>query len=367
MTLYIGLMSGTSMDGIDAAVVDVDTQQLIKGITRPYSAETKTALNNLLNNKQHDLSSIYQLNTLIGRDFGQITKELLIEAYLTKNEITAIGSHGQTIAHDAEASIPYTVQLGCGHTIAEMTKIAVVADFRTRDLVLGGHGAPLAPLYHQQLFTQFGYPLTVVNIGGIANITNLISSEHVNGYDLGPGNCLMDAWILRHQGTAYDAEGHWASQGVVLPSLLESLLADPFIQKKFPKSIGKEYFSMDWLQQHLEGCSYAAIDVQATLLSFTAHVIMNAITHDQRSVKHLMLCGGGAHNTHLLNVLRELMPGMTVSSSHAVGISPDFIEAQMMAWLAHQQLTNQPVDLKMITGSSRKTILGVFYPAGIDK
>lgn len=366
MSLYIGLMSGTSMDGIDAALVDVHTHQLIKGITRSYSQEVKTALQNLLSTEKHELRTIYQLNTLIGREFGAVVNELLAEACVSRDSIEAIGSHGQTVIHDAEADIPYTVQLGCAHTIAEMTKIPVIADFRTRDLILHGQGAPLAPLYHQALFSNLGYPLATVNIGGIANLSGLFSENEIIGYDVGPGNCLMDAWIMRHHGKSYDALGQWAAQGQVIASLLEALLNDPFFKKQYPKSIGKEYFSLNWLNTFLDK-SYQAADVQATLLHLTAHLIANAVFAQKIAFKKLIVCGGGAHNTHLLSVLSQLVPQVAIQSSAAVAIDPDFIEAQMMAWLAHQMIMENPSDLNLITGAQKKAVLGVFYPPGIDK
>lgn len=365
MSLYIGLMSGTSMDGIDAAIVDVTTHRLIKGMTRSYSADVKASLQKLLACEKHELRTIYQLNALIGREFGAVTNELLDRAEMAPERITAIGSHGQTIVHDAEAAIPYTVQLGCAHTIAEMTRIPVVADFRTRDLVLHGQGAPLAPLYHQALFSKLGFPLAVVNIGGIANLSVLFNDRDVIGFDVGPGNCLMDAWIMQHQGTSYDAEGRWAKQGQVIERLLQLLLADLFFKKQYPKSIGKEYFSMTWLNAFLDK-TYSPVDVQATLLHLTAHLIANAILAQNTPFKKIIICGGGAHNTHLLLTLSQLVPDMEIFSSAEFDIDPDFIEAQMMAWLAYHMMTKKLLDLRSITGSEKRAVLGVFYPAGID-
>ena len=366
MSLYIGLMSGTSMDGIDASLVDVHTHRLIKGITRPYTHEVKLALQNLLATEKHELRTIYQLNTLIGREFGAVANELLAEAKVSRERIAAIGSHGQTISHDAEADIPYTVQLGCAHTISQITKIPVIADFRTRDLIVHGQGAPLAPLYHQALFSNLGYPLDAVNIGGIANLTGLLSENEVIGYDVGPGNCLMDAWIMHHQGKPYDARGKWAGQGHVIAPLLQALLNDPFFNKHYPKSIGKEYFSLNWLNTFLDE-SYEAVDVQATLLYLTAELIAHEIFAEKIAFKKLIVCGGGAHNTALLLALSQLLPQVEILSSANVAIDPDFIEAQMMAWLAHQMIINNPLDLNSITGAQKKAVLGIFYPAGLDK
>ena len=377
MTLYLGLMSGTSMDGIDAAIVDVETHQLIKGITRPYSQQVAAALRQLLQSEKHELSAIYQLNTLIGRDFAAVANQLIEEAKLPRDRIKAIGSHGQTIRHDAvqkveghlsEEFIPYTVQLGCAHTIAEMTKLPVVADFRTRDLVLGGQGAPLAPLYHQALFLNKDYPVAVVNIGGIANVSHLISEDQLNGFDVGPGNCLMDAWSLLHQKKPYDDAGKWAAQGQVIEPLLTLLLEDPFFNMPPPKSIGKEYFSLDWLTGFIDNDShYQAVDVQKTLLHLTAHSIVHAVNQQNIAFKKLLVCGGGALNTHLLSVLSQLLPQLKVQSTLACDIDPNFIEAQMMAWLAYKMITKSALRLPSVTGASRNAILGVFYPAGIDK
>lgn len=368
MSLYIGLMSGTSMDGIDAALVDVTTHRLVKGITRSYSQDVKAALLELLTTTdKQELRTLYQLSTLIGREFGTVANELLAEAQVSYENIEAIGSHGQTIIHDADAPIPYTVQLGCAHTIAEMTKIPVIADFRTRDLILHGQGAPLAPLYHQALFSDLAeYPLAVVNVGGIANLSGLLSNNEVIGYDVGPGNCLMDAWIMQHQGKSYDAFGQWAGQGQIIAPLLDALLGDSFFNKHYPKSIGKEYFSLTWLNTFLD-TTYQPVDVQATLLHLTVRPIANAVLAQKVAFKKLILCGGGAHNTHLLEALSQALPQVEIHSSAAVSIDPDFIEAQMMAWLAHQMISKNPLDLKSITGAQKKAILGVFYPPGIDK
>lgn len=365
MKLYIGLMSGTSMDGIDAALLDVDTNRLIEGVTTSYSPRVKTMLEHFFQQEQHSLQAISQLNTLIGRDFALATQQLLARCNISHTDIVAIGSHGQTIVHDASADIPYTVQLGCPHTIAEWTKIPVVADFRTRDLVTGGQGAPLAPLYHRILFADRAHPLAIVNIGGIANLSGLIDSEHSIGYDVGPGNCLMDAWIRLHRGESYDAGGQWAAEGQVIDSLLSALLSDDFFKKTYPKSIGKEYYSLEWLNRFLHD-AFQQEDVQATLLHLTAHGIANAIRDQLPDCNEVIICGGGAHNAQLLSVLSKLLPHKKVQSTDSIGIRADYIEAQMMAWLADRMLSKEALNLKEITGSKHKSILGVFYPAGID-
>ena len=365
MRLLIGLMSGTSMDGIDAALVDVDTNRLISGITRPYSDKAKQFLQAVLADERAGPIAINQLNTILGQEFGLSALELIDKSNTDPKKILAIGSHGQTICHDAAAEIPYTVQLGCPHTIAELTGITVVADFRTRDVVIGGQGAPFAPIYHKTVFAKESMPLAVVNIGGISNVTFLQGKE-VSGYDVGPGNCLMDRWVQQHLGLAYDAGGVWAATGQVIEPLLISLLTDPYFQLPAPKSLGKEYFSSDWLEKYL-GAGFPPHDVQATLLAFTANTIADAIRQSPMQPQRVAICGGGVHNTKLLQTLAQQLPELQVESTAAWGVDPDFMEAMMFAWLADQALKRNLLDLTGITGARRSAILGAIYAAGIDK
>jgi anhydro-N-acetylmuramic acid kinase len=362
MTLYIGLMSGTSMDGIDVALVDMTTNTLLHGVTTKYSAEVKGLIDALLIGDNLTLSSLCQLNTLIGEEFADAANVLLGEVKLSSNDICAIGSHGQTVCHNTKSSIPYTLQLGCPHTISSRTGITVVADFRTRDLVNGGQGAPFAPLYHQELFSQENELIAVVNIGGIANITLIHPHERVTGWDVGPGNCLMDAWIAKHQGKTYDADGAWAQQGNVIRSLFEAIIADPFISLTAPKSIGKEYFCLSWLENYLK-TEYKPVDIQKTLLALTVKTIADTILNQVNQVKTVYLCGGGAHNVTLVQMLTHLLPASSVKSVADRGVSPDFLEAMMFAWLAAQTINQIPVDLSTITGSKFPAILGAIYPA----
>ena len=365
MKLFIGLMSGTSMDGIDVALVDAATNTFIQGVTCPYGEQARRMIEEGLSAK-HGPGFYSQLNTVLGREFASAVLHLLDTTIIKAQDVIAVGSHGQTLCHDTTESIPYTVQLGCAHTIAELTGITVVADFRTRDLVAGGQGAPFAPIYHQAIFKDHGYPLAVVNVGGIANISYLVNDTDVIGYDLGPGNCLMDSWIFEHHNQAYDKNGDWAASGTVIKALLDNLLNDDYFQKPYPKSIGKEYFSRAWLWQHMSD-NYSATDVQATLLQLTAMSIAAGITILPDCPSHLLLCGGGAHNVALLRALSELLPHVSVNSTQAFDINPDFVEAQMFAWLAEKTLDFTPLDLRMITGAKYPAILGAIYPAGIDK
>ena len=366
MKLFIGLMSGTSMDGIDAALVDIETNTLIEGITRPYGDSAKQCLDAVINDVSPGPAALSQLNTLLGREFSDAVFQLLETAQVSAQQVVAIGSHGQTICHDAKAGIPYTVQLGCAHTIAELTGIEVVADFRTRDLVIGGQGAPFAPIYHQALFGTKSLPLAVVNIGGIANLTVLSEEGLVRGYDTGPGNCLMDMWILKQQGFPYDKGGEWALTGRVIKPLLDTLLADPFFKCPPPKSLGKEYFSSTWLMPHLQ-YKHKPEDVQATLLALTAITIADAIHSAHAGLKQVAMCGGGVHNDALINALAKHLPNTHVISTMELGIDPDFMEAMMFAWLASKTVNKLAVDFKSITGSRCAAIYGAIYAAGIDK
>lgn len=366
MKLFIGLMSGTSMDGIDVALVDATSNMFIHGITYPYSPPIKRMLLDALSTDKNSLGYYSQLNTMLGREFAQAVLHLLEISKTPAQDIVAIGSHGQTLCHDTTATIPYTVQSGCAHTIAELTGITVVADFRTRDLVAGGQGAPFAPIYHQAIFQAQGFPLAVVNVGGIANLSWLQNVADVSGYDLGPGNCLMDAWISKHQQLAYDENGAWAASGNVINSLLTRLLEDSYFLRPQPKSIGKEYFSLEWLSKYITE-PYPSGDVQATLLQLTARSIANGIEMLPHCPLHVLLCGGGAHNGALLHALTQLLPDISVTSTQAFNVNPDFIEASMFAWLAQKTLDFTPLNLGKITGAKYPAILGAIYPAGIDK
>jgi anhydro-N-acetylmuramic acid kinase len=360
--LYIGLMSGTSMDGVDVALVNLQTHTCIAGLTRPYGQMAKDFLKNLLNgNMPIRLETLSELNQVLGKEFGLAVLDLLKMADCPGEAIVAIGSHGQTICHDATAKTPYTVQLACPHTIAEMTGIQVIADFRTRDIVVGGSGAPFAPLYHQVLFAKRAKPLVVVNIGGIANVSFLEDEAPPKGFDTGPGNCLMDAWIQAHLHKPFDKAGAWASRGRVIEPLLSRLLADPYFCQKPPKSIGKEYFSLNWLYAHLD-VDETPVDVQATLLELTALTISQGVKCSNLHPSTVVLCGGGVHNQMLYETIQQHLGDLSVVSSERYGAHPDFIEAMMFAWLAEQTILQNPLDLSALTGARKPVILGAIYP-----
>lgn len=363
MSLFIGLMSGTSMDGIDAALVDVSTHTLIAGLTRPYSESAEQFLQAVLRGEKTGLHVLSQLNTVLGREFALAVHQVLDQAGVSSKQVVAIGSHGQTICHDAEADIPYTVQLGCAHTIAESTGIPVVADFRTRDIVLGGQGAPFAPLYHHALFAGLDTPLAVVNVGGIANVTFLAPLVGVSGYDTGPGNALMDAWTQKHLGSSYDKNGAWGATGRVIEPLLAALLNDDYFHLPAPKSIDKGYFSERWLASFILP-AYEPHDIQATLVALTATTIVQAIQASHLSLTRVAVCGGGVHNGALMDAIRAQLPALRVDSTASFGVDPDFLEAMMFAWFANQTLNHVPLDLARITGAAHPAILGAIYPVG---
>jgi anhydro-N-acetylmuramic acid kinase len=361
MSLFIGLISGTSMDGVDAALVDLDTHQLVSGITCPYSSTIQTQLQAFNAKKSTTAEALFQLNHQLGQAFSDAALAVLKQAACSPENVQAIGSHGQTLYHDPSAIIPTTLQLGCAHTIAARTGITVVADFRTRDLVLGGQGAPLAPYYHQEIFKPQDLPLLLVNIGGISNLTILNSKQPVLGYDTGPGNVLMDAWVKKHQNQAYDADGAWASSGQVIEPLLERLKQDAYFSKKPPKSADKGYFSEAWLMSYLTE-QVKPEDVQATLLHLTAWSIAEACKAQGATYKRLAVCGGGAHNQALLRALSMYLPDYWVDTTNQLGIDADYLEAMMFAWFAKQTMQGQALDLTRITGSSQPTVLGAIYP-----
>lgn len=363
MNLFIGLMSGTSMDGIDAALVDVSQNKLIAACTRPYTNETYHLLQTVVQAAHVKLDDLGLLNRLLGNEFAQAANQVMQVADIGFEKVTAIGSHGQTIVHDAKSTPSFTMQLACPHTIAEQTGRTVVADFRTRDLVLGGQGAPLAPLYHQRLFGSFEHPIAVVNIGGIANVSFItLRGDVVTGYDTGPGNCLMDAWIQKNAGYSFDADGQWASQGKVIPELLAQLLSDPYFSCVPPKSIGKEYFSPLWLVERLKP-EYKTEDVQATLLTLTAESITQAIHSHPNQPKQVILCGGGARNGALVHAIDMKLSYAEIKDASLFGFDPDYIEAMMFAWLAEKRLNNTVFDLHSITGAIKPAVLGTVYSA----
>jgi anhydro-N-acetylmuramic acid kinase len=290
------------------------------------------------------------------------TQGLLAEAGCQPAEIIAIGSHGQTIRHIPEGEYRTSFQIGDPNLIAELTGITTVADFRRRDMAAGGQGAPLVPAFHNQVFRASGINRVILNIGGIANITILPGDEEdpVSGFDTGPGNGLMDAWIFKHQGKQFDLNGEWAASGRVRPDLMDQMLADPYFSQAAPKSTGKEYFHLDWLKKHLPKKAKAE-DIQASLCELTAMTISQAIQQTAPATDEIYVCGGGAHNPHLIQRLNELHKPVNVTSTSELGLSPDWVEATCFAWLAKQTLHQQAANLPSVTGARHNVVLGGIY------
>lgn len=362
---YIGLISGTSMDGIDAVLAQFHPSSMAIAQTRahPYPDELRDKLVAAIREpKACGVDDIGMLDRWTGECFRDAVFALLDDAGMDAADIKAIGSHGQTLRHQPDATHPFTMQIGDPAMIATATGIATVADFRRADLALGGQGAPLLPTFHEWLFRDKEQNRVVLNIGGIANVTILPAGEAgIAGFDTGPGNTLLDAWIRQHHGTAFDEGGRWASSGRCDANLLARLLADPYFAKAPPKSTGPEYFNLDWLR-HANTDGLAATDVQATLCELTAVSISNAVTSLAPETSQVLVCGGGIHNSEIQRRLVEQMPQVEISSTANAGLDPDWVEASAFAWLAMRTLKGQPGNHPAVTGASRFAILGAIYP-----
>jgi anhydro-N-acetylmuramic acid kinase len=361
--LYIGLMSGTSADGVNAALVDLALSQpkLIATQYNPYPDRLRHAILDLYQPGPDEINRLGEIDILIGNFFAATTHELLHKNAIDKKNIRAIGSHGQTIRHQPQKKHPFTLQIGDPNVIATETGIPTVADFRRRDMAWGGQGAPLVPAFHHHIFSSHDKDRIIVNIGGIANITVLPKdkSQAIIGYDTGPGNALLDAWIEKNLQQSHDEKGSWSAKGTIQPALLNSLLQDPYFSSSHPKSTGREYFHLAWLQKHLSP-SYSAIDVQTTLVELTAITILNAIKNHFAQAD-IFICGGGVHNAFLMTRLQTLGNSYEIESTQTFGIDPDWVEAMAFAWLAQQTLQKKPGNLPSVTGAKQQTILGGIY------
>lgn len=365
--LYLGLISGTSADGIDAALVRFEGPGRPTVVTAHTFAYEPALLAKLLRLSQAAgpiaLERIAELDHRIGVAFADAACRLLRAANIAPRTVTAIGSHGQTLRHAPFGAMPYSWQIGDPNLIAERTGITTVADFRRRDVAAGGQGAPLMPAFHRVMLAASKEDRAVLNLGGIANLTLLPQHGPVIGFDTGPANGLMDAWMREQQHQAFDAAGAFAASGVIHPALLETLLADPYFALSPPKSTGRDHFHLGWLRQHLNTLEINAADVQATLLELTAQSIAAAIAMYLPTAAHLLVCGGGVHNPVLMSRLSTLLPKVRVESTAAIGIDPDFVEAAGFAWLARQTLNGRAGNLPEVTGASGARILGAIHPA----
>ncbi|HSI43736.1 MAG TPA: anhydro-N-acetylmuramic acid kinase [Methylotenera sp.] len=363
--LFIGLMSGTSLDGVDAALVEFsNSDSKLKTLEThflPYPAELRITILKLQHPTENELETTALLSNTLTQLYADAVKQLLAKANVSAGKIVAIGCHGQTIRHMPGFSdgIGFTLQIGNAALLAELTNITVISDFRSRDIAAGGQGAPLVPAFHQAVFSSESKNRALINIGGIANITYL-AKDQVFGFDSGPGNMLLDAWIKQHKGLDYDANGKWASIGQVIPSLLSAMLADPYFALTPPKSTGRDLFNEHWLSQHLSNRDYSPQDVARTLVAFTAQSIADALTNYCGSVDEVYLCGGGAHNTLLANEL-QLLTDSKIATTDVLGIGVDWVEAIAFAWLAKQCLDKQTANLPQVTGAKAPRILGAIY------
>ncbi len=367
--LFIGLMSGTSADAIDAALLDFSS-----GAT--LLATTSTELPQQLQNEIHSLAlpgeneilRSCQLDIKLANLFSETVITLLKTNNLSASTITAIGSHGQTLRHHppSDTQKGFSLQIADPNTIAARTGITTIADFRRRDMAEGGQGAPLVPAFHEALFRHETDNRAIANIGGMGNIT-LLPSQHSDtkssGFDTGPGNVLMDIWCRQHRGSSYDKNGEWARSGNPNQELLQQLLAEPYFKQAPPKSTGRELFNHQWLIEQLERFNkpLAAEDIQATLLTLTARSICDAISEHQADIKDIFICGGGAQNIYLMEILQQLQPNINVSSTAEIGLDPQWVEAAAFAWLAQQTLKHLPGNLPTVTGAERACVLGGIY------
>lgn len=359
MAYYIGIMSGTSFDAIDTVLVDFNQQvQLLHYYSHPIPDTLRQQTIDLNHRNHNDLAQSLILDRLWGELFADAVNTLIDRHKISKTDIRAIGSHGQTIRHSPNSQPAYTLQIGDPNTIAELTHIDVVADFRRRDIAAGGQGAPLAPAFHQFAFASQQENRAIINIGGMANITLLQKNQAVTGFDSGPGNVLMNAWIREQLSKDYDNNGDWASAGHVDTALLNRLLSEPFFSMPPPKSTGRELFDLHWLKQNLTGQEKAE-DVQATLAELTAHSICTMIPNE---IDSLYICGGGAYNSYLLARISAIS-GKPVQTTATLDIDPNWLEAIAFAWFAKQTMEGEASSLASVTGAKADRILGGVYQA----
>jgi len=361
---FIGLMSGTSADGIDAALVSLDgnSTTLLKTHFTPYLDATRAAVQALMKPGENELMRIGELDTQLGKSFAAAALALCEET--NKQDVVAIGCHGQTVRHHPDADFPFTMQLGNGAVIAERTGITTINDFRSADIAAGGQGAPLAPGFHNAVFRSATENRVILNIGGIANITYLPADTNakVTGFDTGPGNTLLDLWTKKYKGQNFDRDGAWAAQGLVNQHLLETMLEDDYFSKQPPKSTGQEYFNRLWLEKILKNfVSLSPQDIQATLLQLTAQTIARALDNFLPAVDAVYVCGGGANNATMLSALDKILPDYKIATTAALGIDPDWVEAIAFAWLAKQTLDGKPGNIPSVTGAKHECVLGAVY------
>ena len=366
---YIGVMSGTSLDGVDVvlAVIDENSVTQLASLSWPIPIAVKEAVLAICQGQPLTLSQLGQLDNRLGNLFADAVLALMSQEKLAAQDIVAIGCHGQTVWHEPTGDAPHTMQIGDNNIIAARTGVSVVGDFRRRDMALGGQGAPLVPAFHQALLARVSERRMILNIGGIANLSLLIPGQPVRGFDTGPGNMLIDAWIWRNLGKPYDKDAEWANEGKVILPLLQDMLNDPYFAAPAPKSTGREYFNYGWLSQFLARYpGLRAQDVQATLTELTAVTISEQVLLSG-GCERLLVCGGGSRNPLVMARLAGLLAGTEVATTDEYGISGDDMEALAFAWLAWRTVAGLPGNLPSVTGASQATVLGAIFPANPQK
>ncbi len=365
--LYIGLMSGTSMDGIDAALMSFQENKFLTvgTLKKNYPKELRSQLISASKNwEKTNIDQLGRLDQWTGEIFRDNALEIIKKFNIKANQIAAIGSHGQTIRHQPKIENPYSMQIGDPNIIAYGTKITTVSDFRRKDLAAGGEGAPLTPIYHKAIFQSNKVNRVVLNIGGISNITILNkNSEEIIGFDTGPGNTLLDAWIRKKLNKPFDKNGQWAKQGSINKALLNSMMSDPYFNLKPPKSTGIEYFNLNWLNRFIQPKNIIEVDIQKTLTVFTSESIAQAIERFNPDTDEIILCGGGAKNISLYKEITNRLPKIKISTADDYGIDSDYIEASAFAYLAKLTISKKTGNFKSVTGSKNQVILGGIYSA----
>ena len=357
-------MSGTSGDGIDAVLVafEGDSIHILETLFTPFQAALKTKFTSLFTPGDNEIDRMGEADNLLGQAYLKSVKDLLAKSGTATNDIKAIGLHGQTIRHRPETTCPFTLQIGNPYYITHQLGIPVVNDFRRADMVLQGQGAPLAPLFHQALFSSQENNRAIINTGGIANISYLGKDGSLSGFDTGPANCLMDTWINKHKKVGFDHNGDWASTGEIIESLLDSWLADPYFIKEPPKSTGREHFTLSRINPNDELEKFAPQDVQRSLCELTARSVAQALANFCPKTDQIFVCGGGAHN-RLLMARLEAICQLPVKSTESLGVAPDWVESVGFAWLAQACITGTTVATGQITGASAPCILGAIHPS----
>ena len=361
---FVGLMSGTSIDSIDAVITKFEQNEIkvIASGNFPIPLNIHQEILSLCAPGENEINRMGILDNQLGALFAEACNQLLSDTQMNAEQIAAIGSHGQTIRHMPNSSHPFTLQIGNPALIAELTNITTIADFRRADIAAGGQGAPLVPAFHQAIFSNPKTNRVIVNIGGMANIT-VLNGDNPIGFDTGPGNVLLNAWIVKNKNHSYDHNGEWSASHIVDMDLLTQMIGDSYFHAAPPKSTGREYFNLTWLEENIKKTDKAisAGDIQSTLCELSALSICNAINESASNIDEIIVCGGGVHNQDLLKRIKSIS-SKKVLSTMQLGIDPDYVEATAFAWLARQALHNIPANMPSVTGASHHKVLGAIYP-----